>query len=104
MAFHAISTEFRSNCPPIEGGRSGRDTSADPAANNLPATTRRADGCWIDTAWDGEAETEVVEAFSEAYFALLKKGPEVAKMLAVGNHVIVVLDGQVLEIRPAKSN
>ncbi|MDJ0522369.1 MAG: VIT domain-containing protein [Planctomycetota bacterium] len=60
----------------------------------------RADGVWVDKAWDGKKPTTKVEAWSQAYFELLKKGDKVAKLLAVGEKVIFVLGDTVYEIAP----
>ncbi len=62
---------------------------------------KRGDGVWVDKAWDGKVPTTKVEAWSEAYFKLLAKGDKVAKLLALGEKLIVVVDGTVYEIVPA---
>ena len=59
------------------------------------------DGRWVDTAWDGKKETRKVEAYSEAWTALLAKSDDVARMLALGDRLVVVLEGEVLEVEPA---
>jgi Ca-activated chloride channel family protein len=61
---------------------------------------QRSDGVWVDKAWDGKTEPRKVEAWSEAYFALLQKGDKVARLLALGEKLIVVLDGQAVQIVP----
>ncbi|MDF1701380.1 MAG: hypothetical protein P1V36_09520, partial [Planctomycetota bacterium] len=63
---------------------------------------KRHDGVWVDKAWDGKATTTKVEAWSEAYFKLLERGDKVAKFLALGEQLIVVLDGTAFEVVPAK--
>ena len=63
---------------------------------------KRRDGVWVDKAWDGKAPTTKVEAWSEAYFKLLAKGDKVARYLALGEKLIVVLDGTAYEVVPAK--
>ncbi len=62
---------------------------------------RMPDGRWADTAWDRKAETKKVEAWSEAYMALLSKGDEIARILSLGDRVVFVLDGTVYEVVPA---
>ncbi len=59
------------------------------------------DGRWVDTEWKGKPDPVRVEAFSAAYFDLLKKGDRVAKFLAVGEKVVFLLDGTAYEIVPA---
>lgn len=65
-----------------------------------------AEGKWVDTDYDGEAETEKVEAYSDAWLALLerlseKHGPKAARLLAVGERAIFVLENKAYEIVPA---
>ncbi len=53
------------------------------------------DGVWTDTAFDIEQMTVTSVPFaSEAFFDLLADYPEAAKYFALGEQVIVVLDGQ----------
>ena len=66
------------------------------------AFVKRKDGVWVDKAWDGKAPTTKVEAWSEAYFKLMAKGDKVARYLALGEQLIVVIDGTTYEIVPAK--
>jgi hypothetical protein len=61
----------------------------------------RADGRWVDTEWKGTPEPTKVEAWSKAWFDLLGKGDAVAKILAVGDRLVFVLDGAVYEVVPA---
>lgn len=54
-------------------------------------------GWWVDTAFDaaihtGERRVEVT-TFSEAYFALLRERPELARYAALGTDLVVVIDG-----------
>ncbi len=63
----------------------------------------RADGVWVDKAWDGKQATKKIEAWSEAYFELLGKGDKVAKLLAVSEKLIFVLGDVAYEIVPAKA-
>ncbi|NUN50935.1 MAG: hypothetical protein HUU15_19175, partial [Candidatus Brocadiae bacterium] len=56
---------------------------------------------WYDEKWDGKQETLKVEYLSEEYFKLLAKSPELGKYLALGDHVVVVVDGKAYEITPA---
>jgi Ca-activated chloride channel family protein len=64
---------------------------------------RRPDGRICDTAWDGKAETTKVPAWSDAYFALLEKGDEVARILAIGDRVVFLLEGKAYEVVPAEA-
>jgi hypothetical protein len=63
---------------------------------------QKADGRWVDTAYDGKAATRKVEAWSEAWQALLARGDEVARILALGERVVFVLDGVAWEVVPAQ--
>ncbi|MHC4819536.1 MAG: VIT domain-containing protein, partial [Planctomycetota bacterium] len=59
---------------------------------------RDPEGRWVDTAWDGKGKTEKIEAFSEAYFALLEKDDKIARYLAVGERMVFAYEGKVYEI------
>ncbi|MBI5863734.1 MAG: VWA domain-containing protein [Planctomycetes bacterium] len=60
------------------------------------------DGRYTDLSWDRKAKPERVVAFSDAYFELLRKHEALAKYLALGDRVLVVLDGKAYEIVPAE--
>lgn len=97
---------------PTTTSRKLRDRKGASAAEDEPAGTvrtvdartfvRDAAGRWVDTARDPKAAVTTVEAFSAAYFALLAKGDAVARVLALGDRVVFVLDGVVHEIVPAR--
>ena len=63
--------------------------------------TLRLDGRWIDTTWKPAQPTTKIEAFSEAYDALLAKDPKIARYLAIGEEVVFVWKGTAYEIVPA---
>ncbi len=55
---------------------------------------------WIDTTYDPDKMTPVPVSFgSDDYFALVAAHPEWGKYFALGDHVIVVLDGTAYEVR-----
>lgn len=57
------------------------------------------DGAWVDSAFDAATMTPVKVPFgSEAYFEWLRKKPELAAFWSLGTHVIVVIDGEALEV------
>lgn len=58
------------------------------------------DGRWIDTAYDGKLETVKVEAYSGAWDDLVTKGRHVAKYLALGERVVVVIGEVAYEVVP----
>jgi len=54
---------------------------------------------WTDTTFEPDTmETEKIEFLSDAYFALLSENPEIGPYLALGDRVIVVLDGTAYEV------
>ena len=59
---------------------------------------RDESGRWVDTTWKGKGETTKIEAFSTAYFDLLKKNEKIAKYLAVGTKVIFTFEGTTYEV------
>jgi len=83
------------------------DLMEEPTAPGGPIVRRvgtrtfyRVDDRWVDARHDDDAETVEIEAFSKEYFELAREHPDVAKCLALGNHVIVVADGKSYEIVP----
>jgi Ca-activated chloride channel family protein len=57
---------------------------------------------WTDTAFTPDTmETQKIEFLSDAYFQLLEDKPEMAEYLAVGERVIVVIEGVAYEITSA---
>ncbi len=57
------------------------------------------EGVWIDTAYDPERmTTQKVEFLSDAYFELLAQQPALADFFALGERVIVVLEGVAYEV------
>ncbi|WP_162909253.1 VIT domain-containing protein [Aggregatilinea lenta] len=59
------------------------------------------DGAWIDTLYDADSMTpQAVTFLSDAYFDLLDLDPAVGELLALGDHVLFVWDGQAYEVTP----
>ncbi|HSR32563.1 MAG TPA: VWA domain-containing protein, partial [Anaerolineae bacterium] len=57
-------------------------------------------GVWTDTAFDPDKVTPVAVSFgSDDYFALVAARPEWGRYFALGDHVIVVLEGMAYEVR-----
>lgn len=55
-------------------------------------------GVWVDSAYDAANEPRIVPFASDAYFALLSERPELGAALALGEEVIVVVDGTAYQI------
>jgi Ca-activated chloride channel family protein len=61
-------------------------------------------GVWTDTTFDAGRMVPVsVGLYSDDYFALVAAHPEWGRHLAVGDHVIVVLDGTAYEVREGEA-
>jgi Ca-activated chloride channel homolog len=60
-----------------------------------------SNGRWVDSEYDGKAETKKVTAFSDDYFAMVKKTSDLGKYLALGQRLIVVLNKVAYEIESA---
>ncbi|RMG76923.1 MAG: VWA domain-containing protein [Chloroflexi bacterium] len=59
------------------------------------------DGVWYDTTFDADNMTTTQVVFlSDEYFDLLEEFPELADYFALGDHVIVVLNGIAYEVVP----
>lgn len=57
-----------------------------------------ANDVWTDTIYEPGSPTTRVTLYSDSYFALVAARPEWGKYLAVGERVIVVLDGTAYEV------
>jgi Ca-activated chloride channel family protein len=94
---------------PAANAPAPRDGSAAPASNVADRLQRVADKAfvlrgevWTDTAYTAGQPTRQVAFGSDEYFALLRDRPELAAYLAVGERVVVVLDGQAYEVVSAE--
>ncbi len=57
------------------------------------------DGVWIDTEYQADTMTPTPVVFlSDEYFALVEANPALGDYFALGQRVIVVLDGTVYEV------
>ncbi|KAF0241748.1 MAG: hypothetical protein FD180_4277, partial [Planctomycetota bacterium] len=59
-------------------------------------------GVWMDQKFKIGGETVKVEYLSDEYFKLLAANPAAGKYFALGDHVIVILDGKTYEVMPKK--
>ncbi|MDF1701576.1 MAG: VWA domain-containing protein, partial [Planctomycetota bacterium] len=59
-------------------------------------------GRWVDAAWDRAVTPKPIPSLSEAWFALTRSNAEARKYLALGDRLVVVIDGQPYEVTPAK--
>lgn len=55
-------------------------------------------GLWMDTEYEGKIEPVKIQRFSDAYFKLLDRAPEVGKYYALGDQVIFLLNGKAIQI------
>jgi Ca-activated chloride channel family protein len=55
-------------------------------------------GLWVDSEYEGKVEPVKVKAFSEAYFKLLDRVPEVGMYMALGDEIIFLLNGKPIQI------
>lgn len=58
------------------------------------------EGTWTDSSRTKEMETKKLTLFSDEYFAFLREHPEIARCFALGDRVIVVVDGTAYETVP----
>ena len=63
-------------------------------------TFYRIENRWVDASYDRNTTTRKVEPFSTEYFELLRKHPRLAKCFALGERVVVVIDGVAYESAP----
>lgn len=55
-------------------------------------------GVWVDSAYDGESVPQVIPFASDAYFNLLDNRPDLGEALALGDEIIVVIDGDTYRV------
>ncbi|HRN69003.1 MAG TPA: VIT domain-containing protein [Promineifilum sp.] len=55
-------------------------------------------GVWVDSAYDGESVPQVIPFASDAYFNLLDNRPDLGEALALGEEIIVVIDGDAYRV------
>ncbi len=55
---------------------------------------------WVDAEYDKKIETRKIEAFSEEYFELIHKHPDLAKCFALGEQVVVMVIATAYESVP----
>jgi Ca-activated chloride channel family protein len=83
-----------------EGAKDDEDGSAKRIVRHVAGRTFVSrGGVWFDAGADMTKERRVIEAFSDAYFALTRAHPGIAPWLQLGRVVLVVGD-EVVEVRP----
>jgi hypothetical protein len=55
-------------------------------------------GQWVDTRYDGSVEPIQVQRFSRAYFQILQMDPELGQAMALGDSVMLWINGNAVEI------
>ncbi len=90
------------------GGVGGGEPSAPPmdgsfVSNPIQTVNDKTflwqDGVWVDTAFQPDTmQTQQVTFLSDEYFALLERLPQLADYFAVGEQVIVVIEGVAYEV------
>ena len=62
------------------------------------------DGVWTDTTFDPDKMTPIEVSFgSDDYFDLIAARPEWGRYFALGEHIIVVLEGTAYEVREGEA-
>ncbi len=76
----------------------GKERKIERVAQAGTKTFFNKNGLWVDGEYEGKLETFKLERFSQAYFKLLTRVPEIGKYLALGDNVIFLLKGRAIEI------
>lgn len=76
----------------------GKEKKIERVAQAGSKTFFNKNGLWVESEYEGEPETVKVERFSQAYFKLLSRMPEIGKYFALGDNVILLLNGKAIEI------
>ncbi|NLI75398.1 MAG: VWA domain-containing protein [Candidatus Riflebacteria bacterium] len=100
MAPGAAGGGYSGRLRAVRGATPAGGLKAPPTKMVGERTFYQLDGKWVDSQVKGEKADLVVKAYSDAYFALLAKHPTLGKFLAVGDRVVLVIDGKTVEISP----
>ena len=94
-----VAAPIMPNAPAESSGISGGYIEPIQVVGNRTFVLR--DGTtWVDTTYDADTmQRNEIEFLSDAYFDLLDNYPEIGVFLAIGDHIILVIDGQAYEIR-----
>jgi len=82
----------------IPAGAGEKEAGSSPVRLIGSKTFYRDGERWVDSEYDGKAETQKVKAFSDAYFKLLRDKADLGKYLALGSRLVVVLSGTAYEV------
>ncbi len=82
----------------VVSGDSGQAVAQVPVQSASRRTFFLRGGVWVDSIYDGESEPRVIPFASDAYFDLLNNQPELGEALALGEEIIVVIDGDAYRV------
>ncbi len=77
----------------VVSGADGQAVARNPVRAAGSRTFFLRGGAWVDSAYDPTTEPRVISFASDAYFDLLSAHPDLGEVLALGEEVIVVVDG-----------
>ena len=84
---------------PVSPGSSVQEVAVVPIQAIGDKTFLLRNGAWVDTQFDpSKMTTTKIEFGSDAHFALVANNPDLGKYLALGSHVIVLLNDTAYEI------
>jgi Ca-activated chloride channel homolog len=85
-----------------DGGGTGTGRSNEPIKQVNDRTFILRGGVWIDTLYTTDSKMKVVPVvfLSDEYFKLLDAHPEIKDYLAIGDHIIIVVDDVAYEVKP----
>ena len=81
-----------------EERKGGRESSA--VCRVGSRTFYRVGPRWEEAGYDGTTKTKLIVAFSDEYFELLRRHEDLAACLALGDRVVVIVEGTTYEIVP----
>ena len=101
----AATTAATGNVQPTNGSGAPRQEASTVAIKYMDNKTfvLKA-GIWTDTAWTGQGEVIKLPFNSEAYYKLLTDKPTAGKYLALGEKVLLLLDGKVYQVVEASAS
>lgn len=79
-------------------GGDGREQMITSIVQAGARTFFKKDGLWVDSEYEGKTDPVKVKRFSEAYFKLIRREPDVGKYLALGDEVIFLVNGTAVHV------
>jgi len=82
----------------VASGDGGQTVAQAPVQSAGRRTFFLRGGVWVDSAYDGESAPQIIPFASDAYFDLLDNRPDLGEALALGDEMLLVIDGDAYRV------